>query len=219
LVADDIVIRLSVFREMRDEITIAVLVDFMTTATAFRYLTINFDDSRKNFAIFCLNLRYLVKLPLSVSSGLLRLNCLMRDLYNNDPAAKRILIVEDNEIDLRLLTDVLVVHGYETLQTGYGLEAINLAWANTPDLILMDIQLRDVSGLEVTRRLRKDSRSKRIPIIAVTAFAMTWHEREALDSGCDGYLSKPISIFGFLRTVESILSRLPIHSTGFADAK
>ena len=109
-------------------------------------------------------------------------------------------------IDLRLLTDILVMHGYETLHTGNGLEAINLAWANLPDLILMDIQLRDVSGLEVTRRLREHNRSKRIPIIAVTAFAMGWHEREALDSGCNAYLSKPISIFGFLRTVESFLS-------------
>src|SRR5262249_8924273 len=159
------------------------------------------------------------KTPISVSSGLYSDKiAYMRYLYN-DPAPKRILIVEDNEIDLRLLTDVLVVHGYETLQTGYGLEAINLAWANTPDLILMDIQLRDVSGLEVTRRLREDSRSKRIPIIAVTAFAMRWHEREALDSGCDAYLSKPISIFGFLRTVASVLSRLPVGSTGFADVK
>src|SRR6266478_5152738 len=115
-------------------------------------------------------------------------------------------------IDLRLLTDILVAHGYETLQTGYGLEAINLAWANLPDLILMDIQLRDVSGLEVTRRLREHNRSKRIPIIAVTAFAMGWHEREALDSGCNAYLSKPISIFGFLRTVESFLSPFPVSS-------
>jgi len=128
------------------------------------------------------------------------------------PHPKRILIVEDNEIDLRLLRDILVVHGYETLQTGYGLEAINLAWANLPDLILMDIQLRDVSGLEVTRRLREDNRSERIPIIAVTAFAMGWHEREALDSGCNAYLSKPITMFGFLRTVESFLSRCPVNS-------
>jgi two-component system, cell cycle response regulator DivK len=129
----------------------------------------------------------------------------IRNFTDNTP--KRILIVEDNEIDLRLLRDILVVHGYETLQTGYGSEAINLAWANLPDLILMDIQLRDVSGLEVTRRLREDEHSKRIPIIAVTAFAMEWHEREALDSGCDAYLSKPITIFGFLRTVESFLLR------------
>jgi two-component system cell cycle response regulator DivK len=93
------------------------------------------------------------------------------------------------------------------LQTGDGLEAINLAFATRPDLILMDIQLPNISGLEVTRRLRGDKRSRRIPIIAVTAFAMGWHEREALDSGCDAYISKPISIFSFLRTVESFLSR------------
>jgi two-component system cell cycle response regulator DivK len=123
--------------------------------------------------------------------------------------SKRILIVEDNKLDVRLLRDILVVHGYETLQTDDGLEAINLAWANRPDLILMDIRLPDVSGLEVTRRLRDDDRSKEIPIIAVTAFAMEWHEREALDSGCDAYISKPISILGFLNTVESFLTRFP----------
>src|SRR5882757_3029575 len=99
--------------------------------------------------------------------------------------SKRILIVEDNKLDMRLLKDILEWRGYETLQTGDGLEAINLAFANLPDLILMDIQLPDMSGLEVTRRLRGDDRSRRIPIIAVTAFAMGWHEREALDSGCD----------------------------------
>ena len=70
------------------------------------------------------------------------------------------------------------------MQTGDGLKAINLAFATRPDLILMDIQLPDISGLEVIRRLRGDNRSKQIPIIAVTAFAMGWHEREALDSGC-----------------------------------
>ena len=118
---------------------------------------------------------------------------------------KRILIVEDNKIEVRLVKDVLEARGYDTLQTGDGLEAIDLAVANLPDLILMDIQLPEISGLEVTRRLRGDERSRRIPIVAVTAFAMGWHEREALDSGCDAYISKPISIFGFLRTVESFL--------------
>jgi len=133
---------------------------------------------------------------------------------------KRILIVEDNEIDVRLLKDILQWRGYETLQTGDGLEAINLAFANLPDLILMDIQLPEISGLEVTRRLRGDDRSQRIPIIAVTAFAMGWHEREALDSGCDAYISKPISIFGFLRTVESFLSRFSDEfSSGLADLR
>ena len=132
---------------------------------------------------------------------------------------KRILIVEDHQLDGKLLKDILESHGYETLQTGDGLEAIDLAVAKRPDLILMDIQLPDISGLEVTRRLKGDERSRRIPIIAVTAFAMGWHEREALDSGCDAYISKPISIFSFLRTVESFLSRFPFASTGFADLR
>jgi two-component system cell cycle response regulator DivK len=120
---------------------------------------------------------------------------------------KRVLIVEDNKVDLRLLTDILGWRGYETLQTGDGLEAISLALAHLPDLILMDIQLPEISGLEVTRRLKGDNRSRGIPIVAVTAFAMGWHEREALDSGCDAYISKPISVLGFLNTVESFLPR------------
>ena len=119
---------------------------------------------------------------------------------------KRILVVEDNKLDMRLLKDILEGSGYETLQAADGLEAIDLAFASLPDLILMDIQLFEISGLEVSRRLKGDDRSRRIPIVAVTAFAMGWHEREALDSGCDAYLSKPITIFGFLRTVESFLS-------------
>jgi two-component system cell cycle response regulator DivK len=120
---------------------------------------------------------------------------------------KRILIVEDNETDVRLLKDILEWRGYETLQTGDGLEAIKLASANLPGLILLDIQLPEISGLEVARRLRGDDRSQRIPIVAVTAFAMGWHEREALDSGCNAYVSKPISMLSFLRTVESFLPR------------
>ena len=122
---------------------------------------------------------------------------------------KRILIVEDHKPDLRLLKDILEGRGYETLHTGDGLEAINLAFANLPDLILMDIQLAGISGLEVTRRLKDDERSRRIPIVAVTAFAMKCHEREAIDSGCDAYISKPIAILGFLRTVEAFIS---VHS-------
>jgi len=120
---------------------------------------------------------------------------------------KRILIVEDNKADVRLLKDILERRGYETLQTGDGLEAIKLALEHLPDLILMDIQLPEISGLEVTRRLRGDDRSRHIPIVAVTAFAMGWHERETLDSGCDAYIAKPISILGFLNTVESFLPR------------
>ena len=122
---------------------------------------------------------------------------------------KRILVVEDNKLDMRLLKDILEGSGYETLQAADGLEAIDLAFASLPDLILMDIQLPEISGLEVSRRLKGDDRSRRIPIVAVTAFAMGWHEREALDSGCDAYISKPISVLGFLNTVKSFLSRFP----------
>ena len=113
------------------------------------------------------------------------------------PCPKRILIVEDNKVDLTLLKDILESRGYEILLTGDGVEAIDVAFVSLPDLILMDIQLPGISGLEVTRRLRGDKRSRRIPIIAVTAFAMGWHEREALDSGCDAYISKPIAMQGF----------------------
>jgi two-component system cell cycle response regulator DivK len=120
---------------------------------------------------------------------------------------KRILVVEDNKADVRLLKDILERRGYETLQTGDGLEAIGLALAHSPDLILMDFQLPEISGLEVTRRLKGDDRSRHIPIVAVTAFAMGWHEREALDGGCDAYIAEPISILGFLSTVESFLPR------------
>ncbi len=130
---------------------------------------------------------------------------------------KRILVVEDNKLDMRLLKDILEGSGYETLQAADGLEAIELAFASLPDLILMDIQLPEISGLEVSRRLKGDDRSRRIPIVAVTAFAMGWHEREALDSGCDAYISKPISILGFLNTVEAVLSRFsPLVPYGFA---
>jgi two-component system cell cycle response regulator DivK len=125
---------------------------------------------------------------------------------------ERILIVEDNKADARLLNEILRSRGYETLQAVDGSEAINLAFADVPDLILMDIRLPGISGLEVTRRLKGDDRSRRIPIVAVTAFAMGWHEHEALDSGCDAYISKPISILGFLNTVESFLVRFPTSS-------
>ena len=120
---------------------------------------------------------------------------------------KRILIVEDNKADVRLLKDILERHGHATLQASDGLEAIQLVFAYAPELILLDIQLPEISGLEVARTLKGDDRSRHIPIIAVTAFAMGWHRQEALDSGCDAYISKPISLLGFLSTVESFLPR------------
>ena len=108
-----------------------------------------------------------------------------------------------------MIRDLLERYGYETLQTGDGFEAMKLALECLPDLILMDIQLPEISGLDVTRSLKGDERSQSIPIIAITAFAMGWHEREALDSGCDAYISKPFSISDFLHTVGSFLPRFP----------
>jgi two-component system cell cycle response regulator DivK len=119
---------------------------------------------------------------------------------------KRILIVEDNELHLRLLNDLLRAHGYEILKTEYGQEAIKLARDNSPDLILMDIKLPDLCGFEVTRLLKQDDHTRCIPIIAVTAFAMRGDEGKALESGCDGYISKPIMIHSFLHTVQRFLS-------------
>jgi len=118
---------------------------------------------------------------------------------------KRILIVEDNDLSLMLLNDLLEVHGYEILKTGQGLEAIKLAQDNKPDLILMDIQLPDLSGLDVTRLLKQDDQTKCIPIIAVTAFAMLGDEASALESGCDAYIAKPVVVHSLLRTIESFL--------------
>ena len=117
-------------------------------------------------------------------------------------AGKRILIVEDNELNMRLLNDVLEAHGYHILKTDQGEVAVDLARRYQPDLILMDLQLPDISGLEATRRLKDDETTRAIPIIAVTAFAMSGDERRARDSGCDAYIAKPIMLQEFLAIVE-----------------
>ena len=114
---------------------------------------------------------------------------------------KTVLIVEDNELNMKLFNDLLEAHGYATLKTGHGIEAMELARAHKPDLILMDIQLPEVSGLEVTRWLKQDDELKSIPVIAVTAFAMKGDEERIREGGCEAYLSKPISVAKFLETV------------------
>src|ERR671933_2695922 len=116
--------------------------------------------------------------------------------------AKTVLIVEDNELNMKLFNDLLEAHGYATLKTGSGIEAIELARAHHPDLILMDIQLPEVSGLEVTRWLKEDEDLRSIPVIAVTAFAMKGDEQKIRDGGCEAYIAKPISVASFMSTVE-----------------
>ena len=122
------------------------------------------------------------------------------------PAPKRVLIVEDNELNMKLFNDLLEAHGYFTLQTKDGVEALRMARAHRPDLMLMDIQLPEVSGLEVTKWLKEDDDLRSIPVIAVTAFAMKGDEQKIRDGGCEAYIAKPISVASFMSTVERFLS-------------
>jgi two-component system cell cycle response regulator DivK len=119
--------------------------------------------------------------------------------------AKTVLIVEDNELNMKLFHDLLEAHGYRTLQSRNGFDAMEIARADRPDLILMDIQLPEVSGLEVTKWLKEDDELKSIPVIAVTAFAMKGDEERIRQGGCEAYISKPISVGKFLETVRSYL--------------
>ncbi|MDB5559540.1 MAG: putative response regulator receiver [Enterovirga sp.] len=119
---------------------------------------------------------------------------------------KTVLIVEDNELNMKLFGDLLEAHGYATLKTGNGIEAIELARAHHPNLIIMDIQLPEVSGLDVTRWIKEDEDLRSIPVIAVTAFAMKGDEERIREGGCEAYLSKPISVAKFLETVRTYLN-------------
>ena len=126
---------------------------------------------------------------------------------NLDPSTrKKVLIVEDNDLNMKLFNDLLVAHGYGTLQTRDGIEALALARQHHPDLILMDIQLPEISGLQVTQWIKRDDDLRMIPVIAVTAFAMKGDEEKIRDGGCAAYIAKPISVASFLRTVEQFLT-------------
>lgn len=116
---------------------------------------------------------------------------------------KTVLIVEDNELNMKLFNDLLEAHGYRTVQTRSGVEAMGLAREHHPDLILMDIQLPEISGLQVARWLKDDTELRSIPVIAVTAFAMKGDEEKIRQGGCEAYLSKPISVAKFLETVRT----------------
>ena len=119
--------------------------------------------------------------------------------------AKTVLVVEDNELNMKLFHDLLEANGYNIVQTRNGLEAIDLAREHHPDLILMDIQLPEVSGLEVTKWIKEDDDLRSIPVIAITAFAMKGDEERIRQGGCEAYLSKPISVAKFLETVKTYI--------------
>ena len=125
----------------------------------------------------------------------------------DDFLSKTILIVEDNELNMKLFNDLLESKGYNIVQTDNGLNAVELVRTHMPDLILMDIQLPEVSGLEVTKWLKADANLAHIPVIAVTAFAMKGDEEKILQGGCEAYISKPISIGKFLATIESFIEK------------
>ena len=120
--------------------------------------------------------------------------------------AKTVLIVEDNELNMKLFRDLLEAHGYQTSGTSNGYEALDLVRKMRPDLVLMDIQLPQVSGLEVTRWIKDDPELRSIPVVAVTAFAMKGDEERIRAAGCDGYIAKPIRYQEFLATIAAQLA-------------
>ena len=119
----------------------------------------------------------------------------------------KVLIVEDNELNMKLFEDLLGAHGYTTFKTMDGRDVLELARKHKPDLILMDIQLPEVSGLEVTQWLKAEDDLKHIPVVAVTAFAMKGDEEKIREGGCQDYISKPISITNFIDTVQKYLDK------------
>jgi two-component system, cell cycle response regulator DivK len=119
---------------------------------------------------------------------------------------KRILVVEDDRLSLILLRQLLTAQGYEILHSSEGWDGINRARNEQPDLIVMDINLPDISGLDATLLLKKDDQTKNIPIIAVTAFVTPADKANAFSSGCDAYIAKPVNMSDLLGTVETFLS-------------
>jgi len=117
---------------------------------------------------------------------------------------ERILIVEDNEKNMKLFRDVLVAMGYRTLEATTGGDAVDLASEHTPDLVLMDIQLPDLDGVQALQRLRAEARTASIPIVALTAQAMHGDRERFLEAGFDGYMSKPVNVHDLIEMVRQL---------------
>lgn len=120
---------------------------------------------------------------------------------------KVILIVEDDAKNLKLFRDLLQVSGYTTLEATDGKQGVELAREEKPDLILMDIQMPVMDGLEATKLLKNDDVTKDIPIVALTAYAMQGDEEKMREAGFDGYISKPIDVKGFLKKISEVISK------------
>ena len=120
---------------------------------------------------------------------------------------KTVLIVEDNELNMKLFTDLLQANNYKVIQATDGRDVIQITREQRPDLILMDIQLPEISGLDLTKMLKNDDDLKAIPVIAITALAMKGDEEKIIEGGCDGYIAKPISVSGFIQTINQFLTK------------
>jgi len=123
--------------------------------------------------------------------------------------AKKILVVEDNELNLKLFCDLLRAHGYETEAVRDGREAVERTRAFQPALIIMDIQMPHISGLELIEQLKRDAVLQSIPVMAVTAYAAKGDEERIRDAGAEGYVSKPISVMKFVEAVGALLELQP----------
>ncbi|KJZ82189.1 Chemotaxis protein CheV [Candidatus Liberibacter solanacearum] len=118
---------------------------------------------------------------------------------------KKVMIVEDNELNMKLFRDLIETSGYMSIQTRSGLEALEIARQHKPDIIIMDIQLPEISGLEITKQIKEDNELQDIPVIAVTAFAMKGDEERIRKGGCEAYISKPISLSIFMETIKKYI--------------
>jgi len=126
-------------------------------------------------------------------------------VYIRRKSLKRILIVEDNEHNMYLINFILEKNGYETIKAFNGEDGIGLAMKEKPDLIIMDIQLPDINGLEVTRKIRESKVDGTTPIIAITSYAMSGDRDKALEAGCTGYIEKPINPDTIMAEIEKYL--------------
>ena len=118
-----------------------------------------------------------------------------------------VLIVEDNEKNMKLVRDILRAKGYETMEAGTAEEGIKLAQERIPDLVLMDIQLPGMNGMEALKVLRANSATAHIPVVAITASVMQQDRQQIMDTGFDGFIEKPIDLRAFLATVQAALKR------------
>ena len=133
-------------------------------------------------------------------------SCVIDQVHPCMVTSKTVLIVEDNELNMKIFNDLLQAYGFHTIQSRDGTNFLEMVRTHRPDLVLMDIQLPEISGIELTRSIKADEDLRNIPVIAVTAFALNGDEERIKSEGCDGYIAKPISVPDFLATINSFLA-------------